>query len=42
VQRAVAPAANLLRPAWGAIAGWGSTRVKDAYAGLARHETEEN
>jgi len=42
MQRAVAPAANVVRPACGAIAGWGTTRVKDAYAALLRHEPEEN
>src|SRR4029077_17582603 len=41
-QRAVAPAANVLGPAWNAIAGWSTTRVKDAYAALLQHETEEN
>ena len=42
MQRAVAPAANVVRPACGALAGWGTTRVKDAYAALLRHEPEEN
>ena len=42
VQRAAAPAANVVRPAWGAIAGWGTTRVKNAYAALVGHEPEEN
>lgn len=42
MRRAVAPAANVVRPACGAVAGWGTTRVKDACAALMRHEPEEN
>src|SRR5258705_258899 len=41
-QRAVTPAAYVLRPAWSAIAGWSTTRVQDARASLLRNEDEEN
>src|SRR5258705_372099 len=41
-QRAVTPAAYVLRPAWSAIAGWSTTRVHDARASLLRNEDEEN
>lgn len=42
MQRAVMPAANVVRPAWSAIAGWSTTRVQDARASLLRNDEEEN